>query len=164
VAELSGQGVTLELPSGWDGRIFRRPQHGEAATADGGPPAPPRATTQAVVHVANVPLPQGVGDFGSNAVENLGPGDFLLVLFEYDSTSAGRPLFARQGLPQALDPDAFSPNVLQRRLPGQAGAQVFFTQAGRAFSLYVVLGSYENRTQLVPIVNQILASIRVSPR
>lgn len=163
MAELSGQGVTLDVPAGWDGRIFRRPQHGEVATADGGQPAPPSASTHAVVHVSNIALPQMTGDFGSGAVELLGPNDLLLVLLEYDPASAGTKLFAGQGLPRALDPAGFSPNVLQRRLRGQAGAQLFFTEAGRAFSLYVVLGSYENRAQLVTIVNQILGTVRVTP-
>jgi hypothetical protein len=164
VAELNGQGVTVELPSGWDGRIIRRPEYGEAATAEGGAPAPPQATTHTVVHLATIPLPLSTGDFGSGAVENLGARDLLIVLFEYEQSSAGTKLFARQGLPRALDPNAFDPRVLQRRLPGQAGAQLFFTEAGRAFSLYVVLGRDENRTALVPIVNQVLETIRVSPR
>jgi hypothetical protein len=164
VAELTGQGVTVDLPSGWDGRIFRRPEQGEATTADSGTPAPSGATTQAVVHLANVALPSTIGDFGGGAVERLGVRDVLVVLFEYDSSSAGTKLFARQGLPRALEANAFSPSVLQRRLRGQAGTQVFFTEVGRPFSLYVVLGSYENRTELVPMVNQVLDTIQVNPR
>lgn len=164
MAELTGQGVTVDLPSGWDGRIFRRPQQGEAATADAGPPAPSGATTQAVVHLASVALPSTVGDFGSGAVETLGGRDVFVTLFEYDPASAGKRLFSGQGLPRSLDASAFSPNVLQRRLRGQAGTQTFFTEAGRPFSLYVVLGSYNNRTELVPMVNQVLETIQVSPR
>ncbi len=33
---------------------------------------------------------------------------------------------------------------------GQGGAQSFFSERGRAFCLYVVLGSYAARTRLVP--------------
>jgi hypothetical protein len=164
VGELTGQGVTVDLPSGWDGRIFRRPQQGEAAAAEAGAPAPSGATTHTVVHLASVALPSKIGDFGSGAVERLGARDVLVVLFEYDAASAGKRLFDRQGFPRALEAGAFSPNVLQRRLRGQAGTQVFFTEAGRAFSLYVVLGSYDRRTELVPIVNQVLASIQVNPK
>ncbi len=164
MAELSGQGVAVDLPSGWDGRIFRRSERGEAATADGGQPAPRGATTHAVVHLANIPLPHAIGDFGSGAVEHLGAQDVLVVLFEYDPASAGAKLFSGQGLPRALDADGFDPQVLQRRLAGQAGAQLFFTEADRAFSLYVVLGSYQNRTELVPIVNQVLETVRIDPR
>jgi hypothetical protein len=167
VAELNGQGVTVDLPSGWDGRIFRRPQQGEsttAETADSGSPAPSGAATHAVVHLASVALPSTVGDFGSGAVERLGARDVFVVLFEYDPSSAGTKLFGRQGLPHALDASAFSTNVLQRRLRGQAGTQVFFTEAGRPFTLYVVLGSYDNRTELVPAVNRVLETIQVKPQ
>ena len=161
--ELTGQGVTVDLPPGWDGRIFRRPQQGEASTTDSGSPAPSGATTHSVVHLASVALPSTIGDFGSGAVEQLGVHDVLVVLFEYNPASAGTKLFSRRGLPRALEAGAFSPNVLQRRLRGQAGTQVFFIEAGRPFSLYVVLGSYANRTELVPMVNQVLETIRVNP-
>jgi hypothetical protein len=110
-----------------------------------------------------VALPSTIGDFGSGAVEQLGVRDVLVVLFEYNAASAGTKLFSRRGLPRALEAGAFNPNVLQRRLRGQAGTQVFFIEAGRPFSLYVVLGSYANRTELVPMVNQVLETIRVNP-
>ena len=161
--ELTGHGLSVDLPSGGDGRIFRRPQQGEASTAATGSTAPSGATTHSVVHLASVALPSTIGDFGSGAVEQLGVRDVLVVLFEYNAASAGTKLFSRRGLPRALEAGAFSPNVLQRRLRGQAGTQVFFIEAGRPFSLYVVLGSYANRTELVPMVNQVLETIRVNP-
>ncbi len=164
MAELTGHGLSVDLPSGWDGRIFRRPQQGEASTAATGSPAPSGATTHAVVHLASVALPSTIGDFGGGAVEQLGVHDVLVVLFEYNPASAGTKLFSHQGLPRTLEVGAFSPNVLQRRLRGQAGTQAFFTEAGRPFSLYVVLGSYKNRTDLVPMVNQVLETIRVNPQ
>jgi hypothetical protein len=164
VAELTGHGVTLDVPSGWDGRIVRRPQQGEASTADSGSAAPSGATTHAVVQLASVALPSTIADFGGGVVEQLGVHDVLVVLFEYNPASAGTRLFSGRGLPRALEANAFSPNVLQRRLRGQAGTQVFCTEAGRPFSLYIVLGSYENRTELVPMVNQVLETIRVKPQ
>ena len=164
MAELTGHGVAVDVPSGWDGRIVRRPQQGEASTADSGSRAPSGATTHAVVQVASMALPSTIGDFGSGAVEQLGVHDVLVVLFEYNPSSVGTRLFSGRGLPRALEANAFSPNVLQRRLRGQAGTQVFCTEAGRPFSLYIVLGSYANRTELVPMVNQVLKTIRVNPQ
>ena len=82
------------------------------------------------------------------------------------STTPGaptQPLFAAQGLPTSLDPDDFSPNVLQRTIRGQAGVQKFFHDQGRAFCLYVVLGSFADRQQLVPRVNQVLATMTIEP-
>jgi hypothetical protein len=164
LGELRAHGVAIEVPGGWDGRISRRPEHGEirAAGADG-PAAAPGFTTRAVTHISSRPLPVDPADFGSNVVEGLGPDDAFVVLLEFDPASAGTPLFAAQGLPRALDPERFSPTMLQRTIPGQAGLQVFFTERGRALCLYVVIGAYSRRHAIVPKVNAVLATLRVEP-
>jgi hypothetical protein len=64
------------------------------------------------------------------------------------------------GVP-GLTPDLFSPFALQRLIPGQAGTQQFFTTGGRAFCLYVVLGSFANRYSLVSRANSVLATLQV---
>ena len=51
--------------------------------------------------------------------------------------------------------------MLQRTLRGQAGVQRFFHEAGRAFCLYVVLGSFARRQEMVGAVNEVLASLAV---
>jgi len=127
VTDLDNLGIRVNLPRGWEGRVFRRPAAGEvAAEAADGPAAPPGQTTNAVVHVATISLPPGVGDFASGAVENLGALDALIVLFEYDREAATTPLFAAEGMPRVLTPADFSPTMLQRALRGQAGVQLFF--------------------------------------
>jgi hypothetical protein len=164
VAPLTAHGLTVDTPSGWEGRIFRRPEHGEvvAATTDApGPPAPPGEQSYPVVHAATIPLPSGVADYASDAVDRLGPRDALVVLKEFAPAMAAEALFAPAGLPRPLDPDAFDPAALQRRLPGQAGLQRFFHEAGRAFCLYVVLGGYANRQSVVPAVNAVLATVHI---
>lgn len=164
MGELRAHGVAVDVPSGWDGRISRRPEHGEvsAATADV-PPAAPGFTTQPVTHLASVPLPADMADFGSEVVEDLGPDDALVVLVEYEPASAGAALFAAQGVPRSLDPELFSPSTLQRSLPGQAGLQLFFSEAGRALCLYVVLGAYARRHEVVPRVNAVLETLLIEP-
>jgi hypothetical protein len=164
VTELAAHGIGVTLPAGWEGRVFKRPLAGEvgAAAADDAPAAAGE-TTNAVVHVATIPLPAGTGDFASGAVEDLARDDVLIVLFEYDAGSATQPLFAAQGLPTSLDPDDFNPNVLQRTIRGQAGVQKFFHDQDRAFCLYVVLGAFAGRQQLVPRVNQVLATMTIEP-
>ncbi|MEP7019048.1 MAG: hypothetical protein ABI808_00240, partial [Pseudonocardiales bacterium] len=52
---------------------------------------------------------------------------------------------------------------LQRRVAGQSGFQHFFTQSGRAFCLYVVLGSHQRAAALCPEVNAVLAPVEVMP-
>lgn len=162
MTELAAHGIEVTLPTGWEGRVFRRPSSGEvAATAADGPPAPAGDSTHAIVHVATIALPPGMGDFASGAVDRLGPSDAVIVLFEYDPASAGEPLFQAAGIPRALAAEDFSPGVLQRAIRGQAGVQRFFHETGRAFCLYVVLGAYSNRQQVVPEVNTVLATLKI---
>ena len=53
--------------------------------------------------------------------------------------------------------------TLRRGIPGQSGTQWFFTEAGRPFSFYAVLGSHALRPALVPRVNTLLSSLTLSP-
>ena len=159
MARLSGLGIDVEMPSGWDARIYRRPP-GDARPALGAGASP---ATHAVVHAGNFPLPAARGDFGSGAVEVMRSGDVLVVLFEYGPESVGTPLFAAPGPPRALTSDRFSPRALQRVIPGQMGTQVFFSTANRAFCLYVVLATQASPGRLVGLVNPVLASLRIAP-
>lgn len=141
-------GIRAELPEGFEAHIFRRQSTG-------------RARGYAVAHFASFPLPPGVADFGGGAVTVMRPTDVFAVLFEYGPESVGRNLFAHQGLPRALAASDFRPYRLRRGLAGQAGAQRFFTEAGRPFTFYAVLGSYLRRAGLVPHVNGLLSSITI---
>lgn len=147
---LRAHGITAPLPGGFEGRIFVRATVGQEVTYP-------------VAHFATFALPIDVGDFGGGAVDRMGVDDVFVVLFEYGPESLGRALFARQGMPRALLPADFRPYVLRRGLGGQSGTQWFFTQSGRPFTLYVVLGSHARRHVLVPRVNGLLASVSVSP-
>jgi hypothetical protein len=142
---LAAHGLALDVPRGWEGRIFR---HGGLPT----------------MHAANFPLPAEDGDFGTRAVESLGPDGVLVVLTEYEPDAAGQALFAREGLPLPLAPDAAHPATLLRRLPGQAGLQRFFSLAGRPFCLYVVVGSQPSRGALVGRAESLLRSLVVERR
>lgn len=147
---LARLGLAVEVPAGWNARLSRRP-------------ASAGATTNAVLHLASFPLPDRRGDFGSGAVERMGPDDVLVVLFEYDPQATATALFARQGRPRPR-PEDFSTRQLQRALPGQSGVQYFYSEAGRAFGLYIVLGSHSRRAALVPVVAGLLDGLRVGDR
>ena len=148
MTQLAGHGLSIDLPPGWEGAIYRRPPvAGES--------------THPVLHAGSFPLPVGRGDFGSGAVDAMGPADALVVLLEYHRDSTGTALFARTGMPRAVDPAVFSPATLQRSIPGQGGAQWFFQESGRAFCLYVVLGAHRLRSRLVPAINQVLGTVRI---
>jgi hypothetical protein len=117
-----------------------------------------------VAHFATFPLPADVADFGGGAVTLMGPNDVFAVLFEYGPESVGKQLFARQGMPRSLSPDDFRPTLLRRGLGGQSGTQWFFTETGRPFTFYAVLGSHARRGTLVPQVNSLLATLSISPQ
>ncbi|MEX2256598.1 MAG: hypothetical protein WEC34_14245 [Acidimicrobiia bacterium] len=165
MTELAAHGVTVAAPGGWEGRIFRRTEHGAPEGLEAqevpGAPAPDGAQTYAVVHVATIPVPVDAADYGSDVVEDLGPDDALIVLKEFAPSSVGTPLFQRAGMPRRLGADDFDPSTLQRSLPGLAGHQAFFHEGGRAFCLYVVLGEFARRAWIVPRVNEVLASMRI---
>jgi hypothetical protein len=169
---VAAYGIEADLPPGWEGRISKRSQPAVAAArvaavpgAEGvGPEGTPSERPQPIAHLANFPLPEDRGDFGSGAVDVMGQGDVLVVLFEYGPESVGQPLFSREGMPADLTPKMFSPSALQRTMPGQAGCQVFFTERGRAFCAYVVIGRHDEATRLVPQANAALRATRILPR
>jgi hypothetical protein len=148
---VSGHGITAGMPRGFEATIYRR-QPGVAGER-----------TYPVAHFATFALPASMADFGTGAVELMGAGDIFVTLHEYGPESLGTALFARSGMPRELQPTDFRPYLLRKGIGGQAGSQWFFTEAARPFSLYVVLGSFADRTRSVPLVNALLASIQIAP-
>jgi hypothetical protein len=148
VDKLSRSGLEVDLPDGWDGRIYQR-------QAEAG------VTTRRAMHVANFALPPNMGDYATAAVEAMQSADMLVTLIEFDPASAGTGLFRNDGLPDALGADAFSPTAMPRAIPGRTGAQYFFSSGGRAFCLYVVLGSHTGRAALLPLVNAVVGTIKI---
>ncbi|MCB0976121.1 MAG: hypothetical protein KDB02_01565 [Acidimicrobiales bacterium] len=168
--KLQSHGIETDLPPGWEGRIaVRTPPDPAAALREGGGS---RVTSRGhldeaifpVVHLGNFPLPDDRGDFGSGAVDVMADQDVLIVLAEYGPECANTALFSRQGMPTKLTPNMFSSAALQRTLPGQAGCQLWFTDAGRAFCLYVVLGRQSNAARVLPSATKTLSATRIRPR
>jgi hypothetical protein len=173
---LSAHGLTVDLPRGFEGRIYLREEpeadydspdsHVEMAAFSprrlvhpgrvGWAPERPRP----VLHLANFALPKGRGDFGTGAVEIMGHQHVFVSLLEYGPAEVGSALFASAGLPLPR-PTEFSPNALQRTLAGQAGWQRFFTVGGRPFCAYVVLGSARNATDLCVQARSALSAVQI---
>jgi hypothetical protein len=145
--QISAQGLSVTPPDGWETAIYRRPQGSGEQTFP-------------ILHAATVPLPLPRGDYGSGLVETLRSTDVFVSLLDFGPEAANSALFAQAGIP-ALTPDMYRLKQLQRVLPGQAGVQRFFTEAGRAFCLYSVIGSYANRIPLCARANQIIGSIHI---
>ena len=126
----------LDLPAGWEAEI-----DGGAGAAEPGM----ESVLTPRVHIANFPLPPVRGDFGSGAVERMIDGDVLVCLLEESHGAGGIPSARNTRAFPASLPATSRPDAMQRPLKGQSGAQVFFTADGRAFVLYVVLGSHASR-------------------
>jgi hypothetical protein len=140
---LAAHGIALDLPTGWDGRIWSR---------EGGGP---------VLHAANVALPPSDGDFATLATRTLPADGVVVVLVDYGTAEAGTPLFAAAA-PAAIDAAELHPATLLHRRPGQRGLQRFFTSSGRAMCLYVVVGSSAHADDLAAGVSGVLRTLRVT--
>lgn len=146
---LTGAGITVDLPPGWEGSI--RPP---ATLPDG-------AQRHSVTHLANFPLPAVRGEYGSGAVDLMSDGDALIVLLEFGPESVGTVLFDKTR-PPFLRASDFSRDTLQQRVEGHGGCQRFFTEAGRAFCLYVVVGDYIDRVDVLESINSALNRITIT--
>jgi hypothetical protein len=148
---LSAHGLDVEVPPGWEARIMRRD-----VQAFGEMPRP-------VLHMANFALPERRGDFGAGVVEHMKGDDMFVVIFEYGPESVDQPLFRRVGVPR-LRPADFSARRLQRTLPGQAGAQMFFQANGRAFCIYAVIADGRKVRRATTYVNAVVDKVGVGKR
>ena len=145
---IRGHGLAVDVPAGWEGRIFRR--------GDGGP----------VVHVASFALHHGDGDFGAAATGRMGPDDRFLALIEYVASPGlvpGRGLFADVGRPPAPHFREFGHRQLQVTRRGHLGWQRFFTEAGRALCVYGVIAPARRPVpELVRDLGQVIRSVEVA--
>jgi len=141
---IAAHGIELDLPSGWEGRIYR---------LAGGDP---------VLHAATFALPTRDGDFGSGATGIMPPHGAFLALKEYrpgPRLVPGVGLFAPRSIPLPLHRERFHPRALQVGRAGQAGFQHFFTASGRPCCLYAVVelgaGQTAFATRAADRVNQL---------
>ena len=145
---IRGHGIAVDVPRGWEGRIFRR--------GDGAP----------VLHVASFALHDGDGDFGAAATGRMRADDCFLALLEYRTggdLQAGHGLFAGRR-PPVPDPHHFGDRQLQVTRRGHLGWQRFFTESGRAFCVYGVIAPVRRPVPaLVTELGAVLRSVAVAP-
>jgi hypothetical protein len=148
---LDAHGIRVVLPAGWSGKVFARS---------------PRAAT---LHAADFQLPLSEdGQFGPESTAEMPHTASFLAVTEYEPGGGLKPghgLFARRGIRLPLDPAGFSSAGLAHPRPGQLGMQHFFSMAGRAFCLYVVIaGPRSGRRRQLLSLDHVLGSLRVAPR
>jgi hypothetical protein len=174
VTRLEAHGLGADVPRGWDGAVYRRSGDERAPTpfrptglgpsslpgGRGSGPAGPPMHYPPILHLATFALPADRGDFGSGAIEGMGPRDLFVSVLEFDTGSGTGAMFGH-GVPWPLRPDDFSPQAMRVPKPNQSGCQRFFRVGDRGFTLYVVIGSHSLRRVLVPRVNTALAGIHL---
>ena len=162
-------GLTADAPRGWHVAVTRRPGSEPAEPAQPSTPgaravaAPEADVTRPVLHACTRTMPADRGDFGSGAVDLLGPDDIFIALVDYGTEVADQGLFEKQGLPR-LAPSQFGPNRMQRPLPGMSASQHFFSSGGRAFCLFTVLGSHARRMATVPRAAALVSTLHITDR
>jgi hypothetical protein len=148
---IEAHGISVELPHGWSGRIFR--------LAGGG----------STLHAGTFTLPLDGSSFGDASTAAIPVGGSFFALTEYlpgTGLEPGVGLFAPRRFPRRLDPASFSARKLAHGRPGQLATQHFFTASRRPLCLYVVIAAAlsraARRAQLAEL-NSVLASVRVAP-
>lgn len=157
---LSAYGLSCAALPGWDIRIERRAQSQVPAP---GSDLPMGGYVHPILQAGTSKLPAIRGDYGSGYVETMTVKDVFVCLGEFDHEAGAEAMFDG-GAPTALRSADFHPDAQQRVIAGMCGTQRFFTSGGRAFCLYVVLGSWLQRSTLVPVANSFLSTIEIAPR
>jgi hypothetical protein len=143
--KIRGYGIEIDLPDGWEGRIYKR--------EDGRP----------VMHAGDFPIPARDGDFGGDAVSSMDGRGVFVALAEFDPLVAGRGLFGAPDPGFPIRPRDVSHRAMNQTRPGLAGVQRFFTTRGRAFCLYLVVGSQPDRHTLLEAANAVLETLAIGP-
>jgi hypothetical protein len=147
---LAKEGISVDLPRGWEGRAFV-------------PALPAPALTYPVLHAATFALPHDDSSFGGGLARAMGAEGTMFSLVEFDPALAGERLFREDTLPIAVRPAELSTRALQVRRPGHSGVQRFFAESRRAFCLYAIVGSRDDRAERVRRLNGVLATLRIEP-
>lgn len=144
---LSGFGLSIVLPRGWSGQIYKR--------------IAPEPTYGAIVHISNLHLPYPDGyDADAGISSRLAKRDVLIVLTEH------APPHRASRYPRLRPPLVVArANARVEGIPDlHASALRFFSTSGRYFDLVVQFGTRPAPPQVIHQVNDVLATLRISPR
>lgn len=148
MTRLADRGLTVDVPPGWEGRIFT-------------PRLPPPAENHPVLHLADVPLPYARSSYVETAATLPGQrGGLVCSLVSFSPDLADVGLYAPQGVPR-IHAHELDPRALQIPAPDHAGVQRFFSVRGRPFSLYIVASVDRHTAARLQTLNDALASLQV---
>jgi hypothetical protein len=135
---VTGLGIRIDLPRGWEGRISER-----------GWPLPGAV----LVHIASFPLPARDDDDASKARKAVGRNDVLLVLSE-----------GLRGTTLPLERPRIEPGHRLASIGPYFFIDQYFVASGRVFLLHATFGSKSPPKNLIRSVNAALASLSSEPR
>jgi len=150
MTRLSSHGIAITVPKGWEGRLFV-------------PDLDPPAINLPILHLTNTVLTTERSSFAPELAARAGGTGVLVALLEFDHTLADVGLYEPQGLRLPLTRDRFHEKALQFPSRVQEGHQWFFSEGGRAFCLYVVLGTGRGADRRLDEANRALASLEIRP-
>jgi hypothetical protein len=150
MSRLTGHGISLRLPRGWEGTIFV-------------PDLPPPAINLPVLHASDQGISMRRSTFAPELAARAGATGTLVVLVEFDPGLANEGLYATSGLPLPIRRTDLHPHALQIPDPLQEGRQWFLSIRDRAFCLYVVVGIGPGTHDRVALVNEALGTLRIDP-
>ena len=146
---LTDHGLAVDIPRGWEARMFV-------------PDLPPPAINLPVLHVSSAPLPTSRSSYAAEASRGLGDRGILFSLLEFEAALANVGLYAAQGMPVPIRADELDHRAMQIPHPEQGGVQRFFSQAGRAFSLYVIAGLGPGLRDRLGELDRVLRGVEIS--
>jgi hypothetical protein len=150
MTRLSSHGIAITVPKGWEGRIFV-------------PDLDPPAINLPILHLTDTVLTTERSSYAPELAARAGGTGILVALLEFDNTLADVGLYEPQGLRLPLTRERFHPKALQFPSRVQEGHQWFFSEGGRAFCLYVVLGTGRGVDRRLAEANRALASLDIRP-
>jgi hypothetical protein len=151
MTRLASHGIVVDVPRGWEGRIFV-------------PDLEPPAINLPILHLTDAVLTVERSSYAPELAARAGGTGTLVALLEFDRSLANVGLYARRGLHLPLTRERFHHRALQFPSRVQEGHQRFFSEGGRAFCLYVVLGTGHGVDRRLSQVNRALSSLEIRPR
>jgi hypothetical protein len=146
---VSGYGMSVAVPDGWNAVIWTRA---------GDPDSETPTKAYPVLQLCTQPIPEFAGTYGSGVTDQLKSGDAFIAVAEV-AASDKATIFTPIEKMFALEAGDFHPAILQRTIQGQAGCQYFFQLGARNFNFVAVLGDYQTEKAMIPAMNEILTSI-----
>jgi hypothetical protein len=150
MTEVRAHGLTLTVHRGWEARVWL-------------PDLPPPAENYPVLRLGNFALPSSRNTYAEDVADELRAGQVVASLAEFSPASADRGLYAPQGMPR-VDFGDLDRRAVQRQIAGRAGVQRFFSERGRAFSLYVIAREGDGLTDAIRALDAQLHGLVVEPR